>query len=126
MSLQWMNSCTSGCLMLSCPMCAPSRNAPCVSVAPTDEYSFITAMGPQASPCVVAMRSRLGRSLEKPKPMPPPHFSIIAASLATCMMEFILSSGDTTKHADRQPLPPVPAFTSVGEFGRNFSDVIRS
>ena len=112
--------------MFNCPMCAPRRNAPCVRVAPTDEYSFITAIGPHASPCVVAIRSRLGRRREKPKPMPPPHFSIIAASLATCMMEFMLSSGDTTKQADRQPLPPVPALTSVGEFGRNLSDVIRS
>ena len=37
-----------------------------------------------------------------------------------------MSSGDTTKQADRQPLPPVPAFTSVGEFGKNLSDAIRS
>ena len=57
--------------------------------------------------------------------MPPPHFSIIAASLATSIMEFISSSGDTTKQADRQPLPPAPAFTSVGELGRNLRDVIR-
>ena len=48
LSLQWMKSLTSGCESLSWPMCAPSLKAPCVSVAPTDEYSFITAIGPQA------------------------------------------------------------------------------
>ena len=81
----------------------------------------MTAMGPQASPCVVAILSRFGLSLEKPNPIPPPHFSIIAASEATCMIESISSSGETTKHAERHPRP-VPALTSVGELGRNLSD----
>ena len=120
-----MNSLTSGCESRIWPMCAPSLKAPWVSVAPTDEYSFITAIGPQAWPCVVLITSFRGRSFEKPKPIPPPHFSIIAASCATSMIDPMLSSGVTTKHADRHPLP-VPALTRVGELGRNLSEVSRS
>ena len=78
-------------------------------------------MGPHASPCVVAILSLLGLSFEKPKPIPPPHFSIIAASEATRMIESMSSVGETTKQAERQPRP-VPALTRVGELGRNLSD----
>ena len=128
-SLQWMNSLTSGWDTLSWPMWAPSRKLPWVRVAPTCEYSFITATGPQACPCVVLILSLRGRSWEKPNPTPPPHFSIIAASDATSMIDCMSSSGESTKQADRQPAPPAastPAFTIVGEFGRNFPVIITS
>ena len=69
------------------------------------------------------MASFFGRNLESPNPIPPPHFSIIAASYATFIIESIVSSGDTTKHAERHPLPSVPAFTSVGELGKKSKDV---
>ena len=53
----------------------------------------------------------------------------MAASEATSMIDFMSSSGERTKQADRQPAPPeasTPALTMVGEFGRNFPVVITS
>ena len=99
-------------------MLAPSRFPPWVTSVETEERCRRTATGPHALPCVVRMGEPFGRMSEREKPVPPPNFCTMAASCAACMMPSMLSLSGSTKHAESVPAP-VPAFMSVGEFGRN-------
>ena len=99
-------------------MLAPSRLPPCVTSDETDDRCRRTATGPQAVPWVLLMGDPLGRICERAKPVPPPNFWTMAASLAELMIPSMLSSSPMTKQADRVPCF-VPAFMRVGEFGTN-------
>ena len=118
--LQEMNSRMSGWWTSITAMFAPSRLPPWVTRVETDDRWLRTATGPQALPCVVEMPAPFGRMGERAKPVPPPYFWTIAASLAVVMIPSMLSSRPITKHAESVPAP-VPAFISVGELGTNSS-----
>ena len=74
-------------------------------------------------PLVDWTTSLRGRSLEKLKPVPPPDLCIRAMFLTDSNMASMLSATGSTKQAASWPSLR-PAFISVGEFGRNSSDVI--
>ena len=53
-------------------MLAPRRVPPCFTASVLASYSFMKEMGPLATPVVERTIEPFARSLEKPKPVPPP------------------------------------------------------
>jgi hypothetical protein len=76
--------------------------------------------GPLDTPRVLATRSPAGRSRENENPVPAPAWCSTTVVANVVKIDSRESSNPNTKHADRTPTP-VPAFISVGEFGRNSS-----
>jgi hypothetical protein len=81
--------------------------------------------GPEETPAVDLTTSPPGRSRAKLNPVPPPDLWIMAVSRTAPKIDSIESSTGSTKHAE-SCCNSRPAFMSVGEFGRNSSEVIRS
>ena len=55
-------------------MLAPRRVPPCLTTSVDASNRLMKETGPDATPMVVRTMSFLGRSREKPKPVPPPHW----------------------------------------------------
>ena len=70
---------------------------------------------------MLAIGSPSPRRREKSKPVPPPNFWTNAVALAVDIIDSRVSSIGSTKQAASVPRP-VPAFISVGEFGRKRSE----
>ena len=80
-------------------------------------------IGPDAVPPVVLTIAPLPLILENENPVPPPLFCTRAVSLIVSKISSMLSPTGSTKHAESCP-SALPAFISVGEFGRNSPLVI--
>ncbi len=81
--------------------------------------------GPDATPMVERTTSPDGRRRENAKPVPPPVCWIIAAHFTASKISGMASPTGSTKQAESCPAG-LPAFISVGEFGRNSSRAIAS
>ena len=106
-------------------MLAPRRTPPCRIASVAVLNTSMNETGPEATPMVDATTSPDGRSRENEKPVPPPVCWIIAAHFTASKISGIASPTGSTKHADSWP-DGLPAFISVGEFGRNSSRAIAS
>ena len=71
-SLQVMNSMMSGWSTRRMPMLAPRRVPPCLTTSVDASNNVMKDTGPEATPMVERTMSFLGRSREKPNPVPPP------------------------------------------------------
>ena len=79
--------------------------------------------GPDATPPVERTTSLPRPQPLNEKPVPPPDWWMSAMSFRASKISTIESSTGSTKHAASWPIG-VPAFMSVGEFGRNSSVVM--
>ena len=84
---------------------------------------FRNETGPEATPPVVPTRLLRGRRREKAKPVPPPDLWIIAANFTASKISSMESPTGSTKQAASWQ-SGVPAFMSVGEFGRKRRNVM--
>ena len=107
-------------------MLAPRRVPPCLtaSVAPLKTRRKLT--GPLAFPPVDRTSVSLGRSREKANPVPPPLLWMMAARLTASKIWSMESPTGRTKQAEYCRPLSLPAFISVGEFGRNAPSTISS
>src|SRR5208283_672555 len=124
-SLQVTNSRISGWSIRRMPILAPLLVPPCFTASVALSNTVMNDMGPEDIPLVEPTTSPLGLSLEKLKPVPPPDLWIIAANLTASNIDSMESPTGRTKHAESWP-SLLPAFISVGLFGRNAKDVIIS
>jgi len=90
----------------------------------TPENILRNESGPSVVPPDERTIEPLGRSPEKSIPVPPPARCTKAICRAVSMISSIESRSGSTKHAESIPRR-LPAFISVGEFGRNFLVAIR-
>ena len=111
------NSSMSGCEQSSTAMLAPRRRPPCLTTSVAASKMRMKETGPLATPRVVRTRSPLRRRREKENPVPPPAWWIRAISCSAVKIESSESSIGRTKQPESRPIS-VPAFISVGEFGR--------
>ncbi|VVC02059.1 Uncharacterised protein [uncultured archaeon] len=118
-----MKSSMSGCQTSSTPMLAPRLLPPCLTTSVATSNMRMNDKGPEATPAVLLTMSPFGLSLENEKPVPPPLLWIMAVYFTASNMPSMSSSTGSTKHAASCPTF-VPAFMSVGEFGRNSKLVI--
>ena len=107
------------------PILAPRRVPPCLTASVAMLNTFIKLIGPEATPPVELTVLPFWRRRENEKPVPPPLLWIRAACLIASKISSMLSSTGSTKHAESWP-SGLPAFISVGEFGRNSRLVIIS
>lgn len=117
-----MNSKRSGCSHERTPMFAPLLFPPCFITSVVMSNIFMKLTGPDAGPFVLITMSFLGRSFEKLNPVPPPDWCIIAICFSVSNISVSESPTGRTKHAESCP-SPVPAFISVGVFGRKSSEL---
>jgi len=113
----FMNLRMSGWFTSSIPMFAPLLLPPCFIISAALSNIFMKDMGPDAVPFDLCIMSPSGLIFEKLNPVPPPLWCIIAICFSASNICCIESSIGITKHADNCP-SCVPAFISVGEFGR--------
>jgi len=106
-------------------MLAPRRVPPCLTCSVAVLKMRMNETGPEATPPVEPTRLFFGRSREKEKPVPPPDLWISAAYFTASKISSMESPTGSTKQAASCP-SGVPAFMSVGEFGRKRFVVIRS
>ena len=106
-------------------MLAPRRVPPCLTASVAWLNTRMNETGPLETPCVERTWSPPGRSREKLKPVPPPDLWMSAVSRTAPKIDSIESSTGRTKHAE-SCWSSRPAFISVGEFGRNSSEVMSS
>ena len=99
-------------------MFAPRRVPPCLTASVAPLNTRMNDTGPEARPPVEATRSSFGRRREKAKPVPPPVLWMIAAAFTASKISSIESPTGRTKQAEYCSPLPLPAFISVGEFGR--------
>ncbi len=121
--LQRMKSIASAWSTLRMAMFAPRRRPPCLMTLVALSKTSMNEIGPEATPPVERTTSPLGRSREKLNPVPPPDWWMNAMLRSAEKMPSIESSTGSTKQAESWPRS-VPAFISVGEFGRNSSEDI--
>jgi len=121
--LDLINAAMSGWLEYIIPMFAPLLFPPCLITSVVLLNISINERGPDAVPFVFLTVSPFGLILLKLKPVPPPLCWIKAMVSIPLNMLFSESSMGITKHAANCP-SSVPAFISVGLFGRNSRLVI--
>ncbi len=100
------------------PMFAPRRTPPCFTVSVVVLKMFMNDTGPEATPCVERTIAPCGLTFSKVKPVPPPVWWMMAASVAVFMMPAMESGTSRTKQAASCP-EGLPALTRQGVFGTN-------
>src|SRR5574341_1530486 len=105
------------------PMLAPLLFPPCLIVSVAASKTSMKEIGPEDTPFVDLTVSFLGLSLENEKPVPPPDLWMRAVFFTASNISSIESPTGSTKQAESCP-SSVPAFMSVGEFGKNSRDAI--
>ena len=106
-------------------MFAPRRVPPCLTASVATLNTRMKLTGPLATPPVERTVAPFCRRRENEKPVPPPDLWISAAFFTASKISSMLSPTGSTKQAESCPSGR-PAFISVGEFGRNRSEVISS
>lgn len=120
-----MNSRRSGWSHERTPIFAPLLFPPCFMTSVVMSNIFMKLTGPDAGPFVLMTISFRGLSFEKLNPVPPPDWWIIAMCFSVSNISVNESPTGRTKQADSCPIP-VPAFISVGVFGRKSSELNNS
>ncbi len=113
-----MNARISGCQTFRIPMFAPRRRPPCLITSVAALKTRMNEIGPEATPSVDCTGEPSGRMCEKLYPVPPPVLWMIAPYFMLSKIPSIESGTGRVKQAESWPIS-VPAFISVGEFGRN-------
>ena len=120
-----MNARMSGCQTFRIPMFAPRRRPPCLITSVAALKTRMNEIGPEATPSVDCTGEPSGRICEKLYPVPPPVLWMIAPYFMLSKIPSIESGTGRVKQAESWPIS-VPAFISVGEFGRNRRPIIAS
>jgi len=104
-------------------MLAPLRLPPCLMASVAASKTRMKDTGPEAIPPVERTVSPSGRRREKEYPVPPPVCWTMAPYFTASYMLSMESLTGMTKHAESCWMS-VPAFMSVGELGRNSSELM--
>jgi hypothetical protein len=107
------------------PMFAPRRNAPCWIAFVASLNARQKLIGPLVEPPLLLIKSPVGRSSSKAKPVPPPAFWMSAVCLIESKISSMLSRTGSTKQALSMPISR-PAFINVGLLGMNLPVAINS